>query len=216
MSATENKLKQRIVGALVLIALAVVFIPMLLKQEEPVQEVTVPAPAMPAVPKAPEYPTAPVTVPVPEPVVEVEDVWGEPLIVDEPSTSTQAPSAPIATVDEGQPDPAPEKTAVAPVKEKPEPEPTSVVPDIGIDKNNLPVSWSVQLASLSNQVNAQNLRDTYRKKQYNAYVRSSGEVHRVFIGPLIKRSEAQNLCKNLKARENQDCFVVRYEPETSQ
>lgn len=215
MSATENKLKQRIVGALVLIALAVVFIPMLLKQEEPVTEVVVLAPAMPVVPEAPQYPAEQVAVPVPEPVVENEDVWDDALLVDEPSAVSQAPSTPIATVDDSQSAPAPDK-AVEPVKIKPESEPESRVPDIGIDKNNLPVSWSIQLASLTNQVNAQNLRDTYRKKQYNAYVRSSGDIHRVFIGPLIKRSEAQSLCKTLKARDNQDCFVVRYEPETGQ
>ncbi|HZJ95003.1 MAG TPA: SPOR domain-containing protein [Thiopseudomonas sp.] len=213
MSATENKLKQRIVGALVLIALAVVFIPMLFKQEEPVREVTVQAPAMPAIPEVPQYPVEQVAVPVPvpEPVLEVEDVWDDALIVDEPSALSQVPSAPIESVDGTQSQPAPDKV-VEPVKVRPEP----VVSDTGIDKNNLPVSWSIQLASLSNQTNAQNLRDSYRKKQYNAYVRSSGDIHRVFIGPLIKRSEAQKLCENLKSRENQDCFVVRYAPETGQ
>ena len=74
------------------------------------------------------------------------------------------------------------------------------------------MSWSVQIASLTNKANAEALRDSFRKKQYNAYVRSSGGTHRVLIGPLVKDAEARALCKSLKAREKQDCFVVRYEP----
>ena len=51
MAGAESKLKQRIVGALVLIALAVIFLPMLLKQEDPARKVVVEAPPMPAVPE---------------------------------------------------------------------------------------------------------------------------------------------------------------------
>ncbi|HAB91530.1 MAG TPA: cell division protein, partial [Pseudomonas sp.] len=56
MAGAESKLKQRIVGALVLIALAVIFLPMLLKQEDPARKVVVEAPPMPAVPEQPQYP----------------------------------------------------------------------------------------------------------------------------------------------------------------
>src|SRR5690606_29827454 len=83
--------------------------------------------------------------------------------------------------------------------QKPQPEPQPAAP--GIDQNNLPVSWSVQLASLTNKDNAQALRDSYRAKQYNAYVRSANGTHRVFIGPLVKQTEAQDMCKRLKSRE---------------
>ena len=82
----------------------------------------------------------------------------------------------------------------------------------GIDRSNLPVSWSIQLASLSSLANAERLRDTYRAKHYAAYVRSSEGVHKVLIGPLIREAEAVAMCKQLKARDKQDCFVVRYQP----
>lgn len=213
MSATANKLKQRIVGALVLTALAVIFIPMLLKQDEPVQEVIVQAPSMPEVPEVPQFPVEDVQVPEPEP--DTDDVWDDLQISEAPSPASSEPAAPIAADNTSQAPQAPQEQAQQqPVVTTPEPEQRVIAP--GIDKNNLPVSWSIQLANLTNKANAEALRDRYRNKHYNAYLRTAGDTHRVLIGPLIKRSEAQSMCKNLKDREGQDCFVVRYEPETRQ
>ena len=207
MAGAESKLKQRIVGALVLIALAVIFLPMLLKQEDPARKVVVEAPPMPVVPEQPQYPVAEVA--VPEPVI--DDEWDGAVITEQPHATGSAPVQPVAV----EPAPAapvvtqPVKPVVTqPVSKKPE-QPV-IAP--GIDKNHLPVSWSVQLANLTNKANAEALRDTYRKKQYNAYVRSSDGVHRVLIGPLVKEADAQSMCKSLKAREKQECFVVRYQP----
>ncbi|HHX35496.1 MAG TPA: SPOR domain-containing protein [Gammaproteobacteria bacterium] len=210
MAAVESKLKQRIVGALVLIALAVIFLPMLLKKEDPVREIVVQAPQMPATPAAPQFSVEEVPVPVPEP--EAEDVWDEPLITEQPAQAASAPTAPIEAP-EVQPTPTQTKPVVKTepsktIATKPQQPPVAA----GIDKNNLPVSWSVQLASMASKTNADTLRDTYRKKQYNAYVRSADGVHKVLIGPLIKQAEAQAMCKNLKSREGQECFVVRYQP----
>lgn len=211
MAATESKLKQRMVGALVLIALAVIFLPMLFKKEDPVREVVVQAPPMPEAPVAPQFPVEEVA--VPEPVE--DDVWDQPVITEEPLQA--APVEPIVASKPIAPEPPAAAAKVAPapapapapaITKKPEQQ--EVAP--GIDKNNLPISWSVQLANLTNKANAEALRDTYRNKQYNAYVRSTGNSHRVLIGPLVKQGEAQAMCKNLKNREGQECFVVRYEP----
>ena len=43
----DSGLKQRMVGALVLVALAVIFLPMLLSREDEMRRVVVDAPAMP-------------------------------------------------------------------------------------------------------------------------------------------------------------------------
>lgn len=196
MAATDNKLKQRIVGALVLIALAVVFLPMLLKNEEPTREVVVDTPDMPTITAPPQFAVDEVA--IPEPVVDpAAEEWGE---IIEPEALEPTPVAPKVEIASSAP--------VTPVTAKPA---VQTAPP-GIDKNSLPVSWSIQLANLTNKANAEALRDTYRKKQYNAYVRSADGTHRVLIGPLVKQAEAQALCKNLKSREGQECFIVRYQP----
>ena len=199
MAATNNKFKQRIIGAVILIALAIVFLPMLLKKEDPVREVVVQEPAAPETVDIPHFPLEDVDVPAPV----VEETYE---IVDE--SEVRETSAPAVSIPE-----ASEPVAVQTPMAKPvTPKPVQKAAKPGIDKNNLPVSWSVQLASLTNKTNAEALRDTYRKKQYNAYVRSTDGVHRVLIGPLVKQAEAQSMCKSLKGREGQDCFVVRYAP----
>ena len=48
MALLDKGLKQRMVGALVLLALAVIFLPMLLSREDESQRVQVDAPEMPA------------------------------------------------------------------------------------------------------------------------------------------------------------------------
>lgn len=222
MATSESKLKQRIIGALVLIGLAVVFLPMLFKQEDAVREVVVQTPPMPHAPTPAQYPAQ--TVAIPEP--QLDDTWEEIVQPEESSAAEVAPVTPIAEAAPVTETPLapqvieqPAEPVVKPVQPEPvvkaepvTPKPAAAAIEPGIDKNNLPVSWSVQLASLTNKTNAEALRDKYRKKQYNAYMRSKDGMHRVFIGPLIKETDAQSMCKTLKSREGQDCFVVRYQP----
>ena len=48
MAVLDKGLKQRIVGALVLVALAVIFLPMLFSREDELRQVSVDDPAMPS------------------------------------------------------------------------------------------------------------------------------------------------------------------------
>ena len=237
----DSKFKQRIVGALVLVALAIIFVPMLFsskEEEHPLPQVQVEVPEPPAMPPAPAVEVEPV--PVPEPVEPVQEEDGEIVLPEaepefvliehdtapeppaavaepvEPPAESQAAVPPPAAVAEEKPA-TPASTVKEPVKPavqaKPAPQPAAKpAASPGVDRSNLPVSWAIQLASLSNLQNAERLRDTYRARHYTAYVRSADGLHKVLIGPLIREAEAVAMCKQLKARDNQDCFVVRYQP----
>ncbi|NVL27576.1 SPOR domain-containing protein, partial [Pseudomonas syringae pv. actinidiae] len=67
MALLDNVVKQRMVGALVLIAIAVIFLPMLFTREDETRQVQVEAPSAPHAPAAPQVKVDPV--PVPEPQV---------------------------------------------------------------------------------------------------------------------------------------------------
>ena len=93
--ALEQGLKQRIVGAVVLLGLAVIFLPMLLSRQDDVREVRVEVPPMPK----------PVVLPdmAPEPVQELPSVQGsqaeyvdQPVLdeVPEPKTATESINTP--------------------------------------------------------------------------------------------------------------------------
>ncbi|WP_254058992.1 SPOR domain-containing protein, partial [Pseudomonas aeruginosa] len=82
-----------------------------------------------------------------------------------------------------------------------------------LDANNLPQSWSVQLASLSNRARAEELQKTLRSQGYNAYIRSFDGMNRVFVGPVIQRAEADRLRDQLSKQQKLNGFVVRFQPE---
>ncbi|MEO4048215.1 SPOR domain-containing protein [Pseudomonas sp. CAU 1711] len=186
MAVLDKGLKQRIVGALVLVALAVIFLPMLFSREDELRQVVVDAPAMPDKPSMPEIELEPVN--VPEPVAEEAVPPVEPV--------PQSPAEPIAEPQQQAP------AAVAQSK-----------PASGLDANNLPVSWSVQLASLSSRAGAEKLQQTLRSKGYNAYIRTFDGMNRVFVGPVIERAEADRLRDQLNRQQKLNGFVVRFQPE---
>ncbi|WMR32812.1 SPOR domain-containing protein, partial [Metapseudomonas otitidis] len=82
-----------------------------------------------------------------------------------------------------------------------------------LDPNGLPVSWSIQLASLSNRASAENLQKSLRNQGYNAYIRSADGMNRVFVGPVIERAEAERLRDSLSRQQKLNGFVVRFQPE---
>jgi DedD protein len=198
----DKGLLQRIVGALVLVALAVIFVPMLFNREDAGRQVAVDAPAMPKAPAAPVIETQPVEVPEPE----VEPFPEEFEIIEEQAvTEPDAPAKPI--------DPAPALVEPSPV----EPATVQTQPETPeekrLDTANLPVSWSIQLASLSSRDNAEKLQKTLRSQGYNAYIRTADGMNRVFVGPLVERGEANRLRDQLQRQQKLDGFVVRFKPE---
>ncbi|BAQ73732.1 sporulation repeat-containing protein [Pseudomonas sp. Os17] len=219
MAMLDNVYKQRMVGALVLVALAVIFLPMLFSREDEQRHVAVEAPPVPQASAMPQVQVEPVVVPEPKALPQ------EPVPVEEPVVQQVAPSMPIA----------PSAPAVAPapaVASKPVPKPApapapaptpapaqpiaAAKPDTSqsrIDANGLSISWSVQLASLSSREGAENLQKTLRSQGYNAYIRSAEGKNRVFVGPLIERAEADRLRDLLGRQHNLKGFVVRFQPE---
>lgn len=212
MALPSKVFKQRMIGALVLIALAVIFLPMLFsRQDDTVRQVQVDPPAAPQAPALPPVQVEPVAVPEPQ-ILPAEPV------PEQATTQAHAPSMPIQPAPTAPAAPATKKPVetvqpsapVAAVKVAP-----AAKPDTGsrIDPNGLPVSWSVQLASLSNRAGADTLQKSLRAQGYNAYVRSADGKNRVFVGPLVERAEAERLRDVINRQQKLQGFVVRFEPE---
>lgn len=221
MAVLDKGMKQRMVGALVLVALAVIFLPMLFTREDEMRQVRVEAPEAPAMPSLPEVKVEQVAVPeqqpLPEPVQEQPEQ--APVVVNESTARPSTPSQPITpspqTQSQAQPQPKPQTPLPTPAA-KPStaqaPAASATAPS-KIDANGLPVSWSIQLASLSNRAGADNLQKTLRSQGYNAYIRSAGGMNRVYVGPLIERAEAERLRDVINRQQNLKGFVVRFQPE---
>jgi DedD protein len=219
MALLDKAYKQRMVGALVLVAVAVIFLPMLFSRQDEARHVQVDAPAAPQAPAMSPVKVDPVNVPEQQPLPQ------EPIPSDEElAPSRQAPSMPIAPapnkpvtqnapVAKATPAPAPAPAPAAKATPAPAAAPAAPAADSRVDANGLSVSWSVQLASLSNRANADNLQKTLRTQGYNAYIRTSDGVNRVFVGPLIERAEADRLRDQLDKQQKLKGIVVRFQPE---
>ncbi|CAI8954087.1 DedD protein [Pseudomonas sp. IT-P258] len=218
MALLDKAYKQRMVGALVLVALAVIFLPMLFSRQDEQRQVTVEAPAAPQAPAMPQVQVEPVVVPEPQSLPQ-EPVPSDDEIAQQESAVPAVPVAPAPAAPAAKPVvPAPvpalaAKPATAPAQ------PITAAPgkpdttQSRIDANGLPVSWSVQLASLSNRESAEKLQKTLRSQGYNAYIRTADGKNRVFVGPLIERAEADRLRDLLNRQQNLKGFVVRFQPE---
>ena len=215
MALLDKAYKQRMVGALVLVALAVIFLPMLFSRQDEQRQVTVDAPAAPQAPSVPPVQVEQVAVPEPQALPQ-EPVPSDEELAQEPAAPT-APVAPAPTVPSKPavaPTPVPAAPAIKPAPTQPitaAPKPDAT--QSRVDANGLSVSWSVQLASLTSRDSAEKLQKNLRSQGYNAYIRSADGKNRVFVGPLIERAEADRLRDLLNRQQNLKGFVVRFQPE---
>lgn len=203
----EQGLKQRLVGAFVIIVLVVIFLPMLLKgNADDVSKATLaskPASGVVAPPAeqsgareeaappdaARQFSARPVE-PAPRksrPVV-VPEPAGEPLATEKPArTETKAPEAPRE----------------APAKVESSRETASIAS-----------GWVVQVGSFAKPVNALRLRDRLRSRGYSAFVHTvdgeRGKMTRVLVGPQVERTQSERVAGKLKRGANLDGMVMRY------
>ncbi|MBK5351622.1 SPOR domain-containing protein [Pseudomonas sp. TH41] len=219
MALLDKAYKQRMVGALVLVALAVIFLPMLFSRQDEQRQVIVDAPAAPQAPSVPQVQVEPVVVPEPQALPQEPVPSDDEIAQQEAPLTPIAPSVPVAKA--VTPPPVAKSSTPPPVAKSATPpaQPITAAPgkpdttQSRVDANGLSVSWSVQLASLSSRESAESLQKTLRSQGYNAYIRTADGKNRVFVGPLIERAEADRLRDLLSRQQNLKGFVVRFQPE---
>jgi DedD protein len=182
----EITVKQRLAGAIVLIALGVIFIPMLLdgagmKEKDRLEL------RMPPKPKY-DFPRHIEELPLPESTEEDVPVSDKPA----PAGAT-SDTSPVSEA-------RPEKTVKVTPKIK-EPVKQESEPAVPASRNPGLDSYVIQVGSFGDRKNALLLRDKLRKSGFTAFVESAkaqGKVMtRVKVGPVVKREEAESLLKRL-------------------
>lgn len=194
-----NGLKQRIIGALVLVSLAVIFVPMMfdephteretsdikIPEEPPFPEVEMPEPEST---EPPEYRIEETTTdlspePVPDPAMEQEAAEDEPAMAEAPE-----PVEPPAT-DDGQSEQS---------EASGEDQPSGSSDDGPVSAEftrSLEGAWVVQLGSFGSNENATRLREKVREKGYSSHLQSisrgDAKLTRVFSGPFAEKAEAE-------------------------
>jgi DedD protein len=99
--------------------------------------------------------------------------------------------------------PAREEPVPAAVVPEPEPEAPAEQPAVAAATQSATGMWAVQLGSFSNKTNAERLAAELRAKGYAAFLSqlsgSRGPLHRVRIGPQKDRSSAEQVAQRLAA-----------------
>ncbi|MAT93267.1 MAG: hypothetical protein CME59_11770 [Halioglobus sp.] len=194
-------LKQRLVGALILVALGVIFWPIIFV--DPAARDVSPERA---IPPQPEVSAAAVEAPdsaglrASRPVVaqrQVEDV-AEPAAYDPPP-----------------PEPAVEAPAAEPAAQQALLREQAPAP-LQMDEDGLPVAYILQVVSVSNRDKAAGLRAQLTDMGHKAYVSdvsSNGRtLYRVYIGPKFERAKLESLQAGIDARFGVQSMIRRYVP----
>lgn len=211
MALLDRRFKQRIVGAAVLVVLVVVFLPMLFNREDEQRRVRVEAPPMPSAP--PVVVATPEPVVVPEPQAEPEAPPVAPVAEVAPALGMASPTPPVAAAEPAAAPPAVDVLPQAVTQTPAAAVDTPADAPSRLDADGLPISWAVQLASLSNRERAAALQQKLRSQGFTAYIRSVDGMHRVFVGPLLERTEAERVGGQLARQHKLSPIVVRFQPE---
>ncbi|NOX70811.1 MAG: hypothetical protein GXP15_16645 [Gammaproteobacteria bacterium] len=198
----DRALKERIIGATVLVILAVLIVPVFLDGPSTDTGMTRERVALPG---QSEQNTRQQTIvltrdrtePVPQasrPKVQAEP---PPKAVKEPSVP--APNRAVATNKPAASKPTATRTEVASSNKAPDKSPTK--PPIKSPAESATGMWAVQMGSFSNKANAERLATDLRKEGFAAFLSqlktSSGELHRVRIGPQKDRNSAESIAMQL-------------------
>ena len=191
----KSKLRQRLIGALVLVALLAIIVPFFLG-DQPGTSVE----SIASIPPAPEQiPGADLPIEEGAPEMPVDEVTAD-TVIDAATPSVPNPDA--------VPDLVPSSATAAPPAKPPAPKSTPVTtPTAPSGATRSPVkapanAWVVQLGSFSKEQNAWALRDKLRNKGYHAFVERVSEgskmVIRVRIGPELQRANAEAVQQKLE------------------
>lgn len=204
-------LKQRIIGALVLVSLAVIFVPMVfdephsertstqikIPEEPPFPEVNAPEADSPMPPAYDESAQAPQPDLSESPSEAGQEQPGYRLVEEDSEPFSGAPEQDAGSQPEAQSQPKAvekpvENSQSSPVATTSEPE-----ADAGSAEftRSLEGAWVVQLGSFGNTDNARRLRDKVREKGYGSHLqqveRGDTTLTRVFSGPFANKADAE-------------------------
>lgn len=194
--------KQRLVGGIVLLALGVILIPTILdfaqEASDPMAEIEIPE--SPDVMKMEVLPL---------------EVWSEPIDpeIDSANRIVETPTAPEQLAQ--PPDTAESPKSQPAKKQAPKPKiAAKAEPASKVDTPEGATAWVVQVASFSDEAKAFKLRDQLRQAGHPTFIergrKNGGVIYRVKVGPVLQRTEADRLKKQVAKQTKLDGLVMQY------
>lgn len=213
----NDGLKQRLIGALVLTGIAVIFLPDFFKEQQPH-----PVDTSTQIPTRPESVEVVIEAPAPvldEPLPDPDRLYlprsRQQVVEDLADLEAQAQSSVSSRASSAS------SSALSVTTSSASSSALSAAAEAR-DKQSSSVSsplldaWVVQVASLRSAESAQELRKRLQARGYKAYVRQAqtgqGEVSRVFIGPKLDKALAEAVKQEIDPVFKVDSLVLRFKP----
>ena len=196
-------LKQRLVGALVLSALAILVWQIIFVD----QSLQTPAERL-DVPQVADYERLPAMTQesFEWPEIEEDARVNPQALTDEPEVEVRSDQVQALTRSE---------TVIKPISAEREvrSEPPSAV---ALDQNGYPIAYTLQVMSLTNRADAQAVSEKLKAMEYKAYIvevdRPEGIRFRVYIGPKVEREALVAVKRSIDQALGVDSLIVRYWP----
>lgn len=208
-------MKQRLVGALILLSGGVVLWSILFT-----------GPAAYKVNEATQIPSAPVV--TQPPPIEPQ----RPRQVPEVADPEPLPEPPVPALTSANKKVATEPPKTEPVQASPTPRPAEPPkalvstpakvaekqkPSADKAAGDMPQAWVIQVASFSSEANAESLKKRLSDKGYDAYVKpvktpSGSSMQRVFVGPELKKSQAEKHKAEIESAFKLKALLHEYAP----
>lgn len=199
----DNAVKQRLIGALILLALAVLFWPIIfVKDVDDRNGLSV------MVPKAPPVDLSPL--PEPDDAGFRQGRESQAQILEDPDVLVMSGAA---VPELGSSAPA-SRDEVLPVRELEEARDQVQSPTM--DEDGLPIAFSLQVATMANRASADVLRDELLAAGYKSYVkrlrRDDRMLYRVLVGPRFSRDELTTVKTAIDKSWRVESMIIRYIP----
>jgi DedD protein len=184
-------LKQRLVGALVIIVAAAVFWPVIFVGPE--REALDRSSQVPGIPS----------------LQKMQLEAPEPLQGIEPAAVPEARNAEPEPIERGDEPPA-TSTAASEAQDAADEQPE------GLDADGIPIAWTLQVVSVSKQDKAEELMQELVDMGYKAYFKAvthgDGTLYRVYVGPKFERDKMQDAKLAIDKKFRVNSIVARYLP----
>jgi DedD protein len=109
-----------------------------------------------------------------------------------------------------KPEKEPQPTATAADKQAP-----SYPDQPQLNAQGIPQAWAIQLASFSQQANAQQLTERLGKQGFKSYIQQVDKpkvLYRVFVGPTLRQAEAHTIQQQILEKFQLKGLVVPFKP----
>lgn len=198
----DVRLKERLIGALVVVAVAVLVLPWVLDDDKGESDFSS---KIPPAPPAPAARAVDLSQPRPLDEAAFDDsiIAADTTVTQSATLQTSVPASEPAVAETTTP--AATATVEADRTASPTRQPAPVA-----------AGFVIQLGSFGNRDNAERLVQTLRAQKFAAYSkvdkRADPAVYRVLVGPMTKREQADAQLARVRTLSGQNAIVVAYDP----